>query len=133
MTLRVMSIRRMDCDHGKPPGTEHDRRLSMRTSPPTKAPKPLLSVEEAANLLGETRSTLYRSIKEGSFPLPNFQDWSKDPHSAAFRGETAGRTAGDLARGTPADYLPSEYVDAGLSPAPRTAVPAAPEDSISPT
>ncbi len=71
--MRVMSIRRMDCDHGIPPGTEHDRRLSMRTSPTIKTPKPLLSVEEAANLLGETRSTLYRSIKEGSFPLPIFR------------------------------------------------------------
>ncbi len=32
--------------------------------------KPLLSIEEAANLLGESRSTLYRAIASGRFPLP---------------------------------------------------------------
>lgn len=32
--------------------------------------KPLLSIEEAAVLLGETRSTLYRAIKGSDFPLP---------------------------------------------------------------
>lgn len=32
--------------------------------------KPLLSIEEAAVLLGETRSTLYRAIKQPDFPLP---------------------------------------------------------------
>lgn len=36
------------------------------------ASKPLLSVEETAILLGETRSTLYRAIKDGTFPLPVF-------------------------------------------------------------
>jgi excisionase family DNA binding protein len=34
------------------------------------ATKPLLSVEEAAILLGETRSTLYRAVKDGTLPLP---------------------------------------------------------------
>jgi len=34
------------------------------------AMKPLLSVEEAATLLGESRSTCYRSIERGDFPLP---------------------------------------------------------------
>lgn len=33
-------------------------------------PKPLLSVEETAILLGETRSTLYRAVKAGTLPLP---------------------------------------------------------------
>jgi excisionase family DNA binding protein len=33
-------------------------------------PKPFLSVEEAAMLLGEARSTLYRAVKTGAFPLP---------------------------------------------------------------
>ncbi len=42
----------------------------MRNSPSPRAPKPLLSVEEAAILLGETRSTLYRAIKDGNFPIP---------------------------------------------------------------
>jgi excisionase family DNA binding protein len=32
--------------------------------------KPLLSVEEAAVLLGETRSTLYRALAAGTLPLP---------------------------------------------------------------
>lgn len=32
--------------------------------------KPLLSIEETAVLLGETRSTLYRAVKEGTLPLP---------------------------------------------------------------
>lgn len=32
--------------------------------------KPLLSIEETAILLGETRSTLYRAVKQPDFPLP---------------------------------------------------------------
>lgn len=35
--------------------------------------KPLLSVEEVAELLGVHRCTLYRSIERGDFPLPLFQ------------------------------------------------------------
>jgi excisionase family DNA binding protein len=35
--------------------------------------RPLLSVEDAAVLLGETRSTLYRAIKAGTLPLPVLQ------------------------------------------------------------
>lgn len=34
------------------------------------ATKPLLSIEETAILLGETRSTLYRAVQAGSLPLP---------------------------------------------------------------
>ena len=45
----------------------------MSSNPTLKSPKPLLSVEEAAVLLGETRSTLYRAIKAGDFPLPIFK------------------------------------------------------------
>jgi excisionase family DNA binding protein len=45
----------------------------MRTNPNMKSPRPLLSVEEASVLLGVTRSTLYRAIKAGTFPLPVFQ------------------------------------------------------------
>lgn len=33
-------------------------------------PKPLISVEEAAELLGQSRSSLYRSIARGDLPLP---------------------------------------------------------------
>lgn len=38
----------------------------------TTAGKPLLSIEETAILLGETRSTLYRAVKAGTLPLPVF-------------------------------------------------------------
>jgi len=47
--------------------------MTMHNSPTLQSPKPLLSVEEAAVRLGETRSTLYRSIKAGTFPLPIFR------------------------------------------------------------
>jgi excisionase family DNA binding protein len=74
VTFGVTPIGRMDCDHGKPPGTNQDRSLPMSKNPTSKSPKkPLLSVEEAAILLGETRSTLYRAIKTGDFPLPIFR------------------------------------------------------------
>jgi excisionase family DNA binding protein len=45
----------------------------MRTTPTPISTRPLLSVEEAAILLGETRSTLYRAVKDGTFPLPVFR------------------------------------------------------------
>ena len=35
--------------------------------------KPLLSVEETAVLLGQSRSSLYRSIEKGDLPLPAFR------------------------------------------------------------
>jgi excisionase family DNA binding protein len=35
--------------------------------------KPLLSVEEAAVLLGESRSSIYRSIGRGDIPVPIFR------------------------------------------------------------
>ena len=38
-----------------------------------RTPKPLLSVEETAFLLGESRSTLYRAVKAGTLPLPMFR------------------------------------------------------------
>ena len=37
------------------------------------AHKPLLSVEEAADLLGRSRSSLYRSINRGDLPLPLYR------------------------------------------------------------
>ena len=40
-------------------------------------PRPLLSVEETALLLGETRSTLYRAVKAGTLPLPVFRIGSR--------------------------------------------------------
>ena len=42
----------------------------MATRSPALAGKLLLSVEEAAILLGQTRSTLYRAIHAGTLPLP---------------------------------------------------------------
>jgi len=42
--------------------------MTRRTSGPA-ASKAFLSVEETAVLLGESRSTLYRSIHRGDFPL----------------------------------------------------------------
>jgi excisionase family DNA binding protein len=45
----------------------------MRTNANPSRPLPLLSVEETAVLLGETRSTLYRALKAGTFPLPVFR------------------------------------------------------------
>jgi predicted DNA-binding transcriptional regulator AlpA len=36
--------------------------------------KALLSIEEAAEMLGIHRCTLYRSIDRGDFPLPLFSD-----------------------------------------------------------
>ena len=49
----------------------------MRNNPTSKSPKPLLSVEEAAVLLGETRSTLYRALKAGTLPFPVFRIGSR--------------------------------------------------------
>ena len=45
----------------------------MRTNSYPKSPRPLLSVEETAILLGETRSTPYRALKAGTLPLPVFR------------------------------------------------------------
>ncbi len=42
----------------------------MLTQHTSTKPEPLLSVEEGATLLGETRSTVDRTIKAGTFPLP---------------------------------------------------------------
>ena len=37
---------------------------------PPRPVSPLLSVEETAELLGQSRSSLYRSITKGDLPLP---------------------------------------------------------------
>jgi excisionase family DNA binding protein len=47
------------------------RVMAARSRPASNlATKPLLSIEEAAILLGETRSTLYRAVQAGTLPLP---------------------------------------------------------------
>ncbi len=42
----------------------------MLTQHTSTKPEPLLSVEEEATLLGDARSTVYRGMKAGTFPLP---------------------------------------------------------------
>jgi len=39
---------------------------------PSLAAKPLLSVEDVATLLGQSRSSIYRAIERGDLPLPTF-------------------------------------------------------------
>lgn len=39
---------------------------------PSLATKPLLSVEDVATLLGQSRSSIYRAIERGDLPLPVF-------------------------------------------------------------
>ncbi|MGH9047981.1 MAG: helix-turn-helix domain-containing protein, partial [Acidimicrobiales bacterium] len=46
--------------------------MSRRLTQSGLSRKPLLSVEEVATLLDESRSTLYRSLKRGDLPLPVF-------------------------------------------------------------
>ena len=43
----------------------------MRNDRFSKSTRPLLSVEETAVLLDETRSTLYRALKAGPSPFPS--------------------------------------------------------------
>jgi excisionase family DNA binding protein len=50
------------------PGRVEELLMHNRTTRNT--PRPFVSVEEAALLLGEARSTVYRSVKAGTFPLP---------------------------------------------------------------
>jgi excisionase family DNA binding protein len=60
-------------DHGSGPGRTvlaTNQGGPMFTRNRNTKPKPFLSVEEAAMLLGEARSTLYRAVKTGTFPLP---------------------------------------------------------------
>ena len=103
----------------------------MRTRPNTMTPKPLLSVEEAASLLGETRSTLYRSIKEGTFPLPIFR--------IGRRIRIPRRSVERLLDGlpvTPLEELPGAISHPSIWMRPQAdseTAPASPEDSIFPT
>ena len=46
--------------------------MSRRVAQQAISRKPLLSIDEAAVLLGESRSTIYRSLKRGDLPLPVF-------------------------------------------------------------
>jgi excisionase family DNA binding protein len=53
------------------PSTQTDRVAGPRRA--SVGRQPLLSVEEAATLLGQNRSSVYRSIERGDFPLPVFR------------------------------------------------------------
>ena len=96
VTLRVMSIRRMDCATGILPGTEYDRRLSMRTSPSNKTYKPLLSVEETANLLGEDALHALPSGQGRNAPTSRF------PHRVPYQDSTACCRESDRRQGSAA-------------------------------
>lgn len=66
-------------------------------------PKPFLSVEEAAILLGEARSTVYRAVKAGTFPLPfvRIGERIRIPRSAVNRliaGDVPGISDSPLSR-----------------------------------
>src|SRR5664280_2860168 len=133
VTLEVTSVRRMHWDHGAPPGTDQDRRMPMRHNPTSKSPKPLLSVEEAAVLLGETRSTLYRAIKAGSFPLPIFRIGQR----IRIPRRSVERLLAGLPLTPPEDARvtlshPSMWSGNQLDPA-GAPDPVAPEDSMFPT
>lgn len=56
------------------------------------AREPLLSIEEAAILLGETRSTLYRAVKQPDFPTARPPD-RQAPADPAASGRAADRRA----------------------------------------
>ncbi len=45
----------------------------MTTTASKVARKPLLSVDEVAILLGQSRSSVYRSVARGDLPLPLFR------------------------------------------------------------
>jgi excisionase family DNA binding protein len=66
--------------------------------------KPFLSVEEAAVLLGEARSTIYRAVKAGTLPLPvvRIGERLRIPRSAVDR-----LIAGDVPKDV--DRLPSLF------------------------
>jgi excisionase family DNA binding protein len=105
----------------------------MRNNPTSKPPKPLLSVEEAAALLGETRSTLYRAIKAGSFPLPIFRIGQRIriPRRSVER-LLAGLPLTPPEQGSATLSHPSMWPRNQLDPAGAPDA-AAPEDSIFPT
>jgi excisionase family DNA binding protein len=68
-------------------------------------PRPFVSIEEAALLLGESRSTVYRAVKSGSFPLPvvRIGERLRVPRSAIER-----LIAGEVFQPAHQDPAPSE-------------------------
>ena len=108
VTLRVTSICRMGWDHGAPPGTHQDRSMPMRSNPTLESPEPLLSVEEAAVLLGETRSTISGPSRPAT-SAPHLQDRSEVPHSPPVRRTLAADSA-HPAGGIPCDRTHPAWV-----------------------
>ena len=105
----------------------------MRNNPTSKSPKPLLSVEEADDLLGENRSTLYWAIKGGTFPLPIFRIGQR----IRIPRRSVERLLAGLPLTPPEDASrarshPSMWLTDQLDPA-GAPDPVAPEDSIFPT
>ena len=45
----------------------------MRVQPRSTNPKPLMSVQEAAGMLGVSRATIYRQIERDELPLPVYR------------------------------------------------------------
>lgn len=85
--------------------------------------KPLLSVEQTAVLLGESRSSLYRSIERGDLPLPVFRlnGRLRIPRRAVERlmeGELPLSQAGALAKPATTDHRKSKlpFADAAGQP-----------------
>jgi len=58
--------------------------------------KPLLSVDDAAVLLGQSRSSIYRAIGRGDLPVPVFTIKWTHPHRPSFcRAPPCRRVAAD--------------------------------------
>ena len=79
--------------------------MTMRRSPGFS--KPLLSVEEAAIMLGESRSSVYRSIERGDLPLPVF--------TINGRLRIARRAVERLLAGEPPSGLQGQSLTGGLA------------------
>lgn len=73
MTLGVTRLSKMGPHLDIPSGSMNRRSEHVSRNSSIHRPKPLLSVEETAILLGETRSTVYRAVKAGTLPLPMFR------------------------------------------------------------
>ena len=82
--------------------------MSNRTTRTT--PRPFVSVEEAALLLGEARSIVYRAVKAGTSPLPVVRIGARIPFPALLSiGSSPARIPG-----SPTDTCASQRVDGSI-------------------